>query len=67
LGIVSIFTYELESGKEKLEAANVASYSLSDYRALTEVAAEKGMIGQAETKKLQAWRKNPADEAWVTA
>ena len=41
LGIVSIFTYELEAGKEKLEAANVASYSLSDYSALTEVAAEK--------------------------
>ncbi|MEY8347419.1 MULTISPECIES: orotate phosphoribosyltransferase [Bacillus cereus group] len=67
LGIVSIFTYELEAGKEKLEAANVASYSLSDYSALTEVAAEKGMIGQAETKKLQEWRKNPADEAWITA
>ncbi|CJJ43806.1 orotate phosphoribosyltransferase [Streptococcus pneumoniae] len=67
LGIVSIFTYELEAGKEKLEAANVASYSLSDYSALTEVAAEKGMIGQAETKKLQEWRKNPANEAWITA
>ena len=35
--------------------------------ALTEVAAEKGMIGQAETKKLQEWRKNPANEAWITA
>ena len=56
LGIVSIFTYELEAGKEKLEATNVASYSLSDYSALTEVA-RKGMIGQAETKKLQEWRK----------
>ena len=63
----SIFTYELEAGKEKLAAANVASYSLSDYSALTEVAAEKGMIGEAETKKLQEWRKNPADEAWITA
>ncbi len=41
LGIVSIFTYELEAGKEKLEATNVASYSLSDYSALTEVANEK--------------------------
>ena len=54
LGIVSIFTYELEAGKEKLEAANVASYSLSDYSALTEVAAEKGMIGQAETKNYKS-------------
>ena len=41
LGIVSIFTYELEAGKEKLEATNVASYSLSDYSALTEVAKRK--------------------------
>ncbi|MGU9560440.1 orotate phosphoribosyltransferase, partial [Lactiplantibacillus pentosus] len=39
----------------------------SDYSTLTEVAAEKGMIGQAETKKLQEWRKNPANEAWITA
>lgn len=54
LGIVSIFTYELEAGKEKLEAANVASYSLSDYSALTEVAAEKGIIGQAETKNYKS-------------
>ncbi|MEI2285423.1 orotate phosphoribosyltransferase, partial [Bacillus toyonensis] len=23
--------------------------------------------GQAETKKLQEWRKNPANEAWITA
>ncbi|GAA3323242.1 hypothetical protein GCM10020331_046320 [Ectobacillus funiculus] len=41
LGIVSIFTYELQTGQDKLDAANVASYSLSNYSALIEVALEK--------------------------
>jgi orotate phosphoribosyltransferase len=67
LGIVSIFTYELEAGREKLADANVVSYSLSDYSALVEVAAEKGVISAEDMNKLQQWRKNPADEAWVLA
>lgn len=67
LGVVSIFTYELEAGKEKLAAAGITSYSLSDYSALIEVAVEKGLVSSEEMKKLQEWRKNPADEAWVLA
>ncbi|MBO9130233.1 orotate phosphoribosyltransferase [Bacillus sp. 165] len=67
LGVVSIFTYELEAGKEKLEAASITNYSLSDYTALVEVAAEKGMVTEEEMGKLAKWRNNPADEAWVLA
>jgi orotate phosphoribosyltransferase len=67
LGVVSIFTYELEAGKEKLEAVNITNYSLSDYTTLVEVAAEKGMISEEDMEKLVQWRENPADEAWVLA
>ncbi|WP_028398947.1 orotate phosphoribosyltransferase [Ectobacillus panaciterrae] len=67
LGIVSIFTYELESGNKKLADAKVVSFSLSDYSSLVETAAEKGVISKEDMNKLQEWRKNPADEAWVLA
>lgn len=64
LGIVSIFTYELQAGQDKLDAANVASYSLSNYSALIEVALEKGIIAEGDLTKLQEWRQNPAE--WMT-
>ena len=64
LGIVSIFTYELQTGQDKLDAANVASYSLSNYSALIEVALEKGIIAEGDLTKLQEWRQNPAE--WLT-
>ena len=64
LGIVSIFTYELQAGQDKLDAANVASYSLSNYSALIEVALEKGIIAESDLAKLQEWRQNPAE--WLT-
>jgi orotate phosphoribosyltransferase len=65
LGVVSIFTYELEVGKERMKEAHVKSVSLSDYTALTEVAKEKGIISGEELTKLTEWRKNPQDESWM--
>ena len=67
LGIVSIFTYELAKGKEKLEAEGLTSYSLSDYSTLIGVAKEKGYITENELQKLTKWRENPEDESWINA
>ncbi len=67
LGIVSIFTYELAKGKEKLAAEGLASYSLSDYSTLIGVANEKGYINENELQKLTKWRENPDDESWINA
>ncbi len=67
LGIVSIFTYELEKGKEKLAAEGLTSYSLSDYSTLIGVAKEKGYINENELQKLTKWRENPDDESWINA
>ncbi|MFX3622613.1 MAG: orotate phosphoribosyltransferase [Ectobacillus sp.] len=67
LGIAAIFTYELQAGKERLQEADVPAHCLCDYSTLVEVAAEQGKIAEADMKKLQQWRQNPADEAWVTA
>lgn len=62
LGIVSIFTYELEKAKTKLGEANVSSYSLSDYPTLIEVAAEKNYVQEADSETLRKWQENP--EGW---
>ena len=65
LGIVSIFTYGLAKGIERLKEANVENTSLSNYDALVEVAVESGYIKESDVKKLQAFRANPSDSAWM--
>ncbi|MBQ5760767.1 MAG: orotate phosphoribosyltransferase [Clostridia bacterium] len=64
LGIVSIFTYGLQKGIDRLAAANVENTSLSNYNALVAVAAETGYIAESDIKKLEAFQKNPSDESW---
>ena len=66
IGIVSIFTYGLQKGLDRLAAANVENTSLSNYDALVAVAAETGYIQEADIKKLQAFRANPSDASWMS-
>ena len=66
LGIVSIFTYGLQKGIDRLAAANVENTSLSNYNALVAVAHETGYIAESDIKKLEAFQKNPSDESWQT-
>ena len=66
LGIVSIFTYGLQKGLDRLAAANVENTSLSNYDALVEVAAETGYIKESDIKKLHAFRANPSDASWMS-
>lgn len=65
LGIVSIFTYGMRKGIERLEAADVKNVSLSDFDAALEVAAETGYIKESDIRKLLAFRDNPQDESWI--
>lgn len=67
LGIVSIFTYELEIGVKNLAAANIRNVSLCNYDTLIKVAAETGYIKEAALAKLAAWKKDPTDESWILA
>ena len=66
LGIVSIFTYGMRLGIERLSAANVRNVSLSDLDTLAEVAAELKYIKKKHKKALLAFRDNPSDESWMT-
>ncbi|WP_042348991.1 orotate phosphoribosyltransferase [Bacillus massiliigorillae] len=65
LGVVSIFTYELEKGKAQLDAEGIINHSLSNYTTLVEVAKEKGYIQSSDVEKLTKWRENPTETAWM--
>lgn len=66
LGIVSIFTYGMQKGLDRLAEANVKNVSLSNFDAVAEVAAEEGYIKESGIARLIAFRNNPSDESWRT-
>ena len=65
LGIVSIFTYGLQKGIERLNAANCINYSLSNFQTLVEVAAEENYISIEDIQKVLKFQKNPSDPSWM--
>lgn len=65
LGIVSIFTYGLAAGKERMQQHEVKNVSLSDYDALIEAALAEQYIKEKDVAKLRAFRDNPKDPAWM--
>ena len=66
LGVVSIFTYGMQKGLDRMAAANVINYSLSNFDAVCEVAAEEGKIKIEDIERLKKFRANPSDESWIT-
>ena len=67
LGIVSIFTYGMRKGLERLAEANVENVSLTDFDCVIRVAAEQKYIKHEDVERLTAFRNNPADESWIHA
>ena len=67
LGVVSIFTYGMKKGIERLAEADVKNISLTDFDCIAEVAAEEGYIKPEDIKRLIAFRNNPSDESWIGA
>ncbi len=65
LGIVSIFTYGMQKGLERLAEAKVKNISLSNLDTLAKVAAEEGYISKEDIDRLIAFRNNPSDESWM--
>ena len=65
LGIVSIFTYNMKRGVERLEEANVKNISLTSFDVVAEEAAEEGYIKKEDVARLVAFRNNPSDESWI--
>lgn len=67
LGIVSIFTYGMKKGLERLAAAQVKNISLTNFDVITQTAAEEGLISREDIGRLTAFRDNPSDESWMEA
>ena len=56
LGIVSIFTYGMKKGLDRLKEANIENTSLCDLDALLKVAVESGYIRRDDEAKILAFR-----------
>jgi len=65
LGVVSIFTYGLQKGVERLAAAHVENVSLTNFDAVVKAAAEAGYIRPEDEGRLMAFRADPSDESWI--
>ena len=65
LGIVSIFTYGMKKGIDRLSEADVMNVSLTDFDTIAEVAAEEGYIKREDVDRLIKFRNDPSDESWI--
>lgn len=67
LGVVSIFTYGMKKGLERLKEADIQNTSLTEFDTVARVAAEEGYIGKEDISRLISFRDNPSDESWIPA
>ena len=65
LGIVSIYTYGMQKGLDRMAAAQVQNVSLTNFDVTVTVAANQGYIRPEDKERLIAFRNNPADESWI--
>lgn len=65
LGVVSIFTYGMSKGLERLKNDGVRNVSLTNFDAVAEIAAEESYIRPEDIARLLAFRNNPSDESWI--
>lgn len=66
LGVVAIFTYDLEKGKKQLADAGLSYYTITDYLTLIEVAKQQQLINAEDIEKLKKWRNDPASLDWLS-
>ena len=64
LGIISIFTYGMKQGLQKLEAEKIQNHSLCNLDTLVKVAVSEGYIKPEDEERLLKFRDNPSDESW---
>lgn len=65
LGVISIFTYGMKKGLDRLAAAKVENHSLSSFDTLVDVAVEEKYIEPADARRLRKFMANPSDESWM--
>ena len=65
LGIVSIFTYGMKKGLDRLAEANVVNYSLTDFDTVVKTAVKENYVSASDEERLLKFRNNPSDESWI--
>ena len=65
LGVISIFTYCMAKGRQRLAEAGVKCVSLTDLDTIAQVGVQQGYITQGDVARLLAFRDNPSDENWI--
>ncbi|MCI8540568.1 MAG: orotate phosphoribosyltransferase [Erysipelotrichaceae bacterium] len=65
LGVVAIFTYLLPQAAKTFADLNCPYATLSDYDTLIQTALARNEIRQSDLDKLNAWKQDPNDEAWM--
>jgi len=65
LGIVSIFTYGMKKGLDRLAAVDVRNISLTNFDVIAQAAADEGYIKPEDIARILAFRDNPSDESWI--
>ena len=66
LGVVSIMTYGMKKGIDRMAEAGIEWVSLTNFDTVAEVAAEQNYISKDDVARLIAFRNNPSDESWIT-
>ena len=66
LGVVSIFTYGMQKGIDRLKEANGVNYSLTNFDVIAQIAGEEGYVKPEDVERLIKFRNNPQDESWIS-
>ena len=65
LGVISIMTYGMKKGIDRMAEADIAWVSLTNFDEVIAAAAENGYISEGDISRLKAFRDNPSDESWI--
>lgn len=65
LGLISIFTYEMNDATLKFKKLKIPALSLTNYGELIEVALKEKYIEPDELEKLKKWKKDPWSTEWM--
>ena len=65
LGVISIMTYGMKKGIDRMAEAGIEWVSLTNFDEVIAAAADNGYISADDISRLKAFRDNPSDESWI--
>lgn len=65
LGVISIMTYGMKKGIDRMAEAGIKWVSLTDFDMVVEAASEMGYIKPEDRERLIRFRDDPSDESWI--